>query len=90
MDEKRTAAGTHSLSLEGRNRLTVLDVGSFNEQEILVNLTAEGLCVKGQNLHIQKLDPDTSCIVITGQVQTLSYLGKKEASEGGFLKKLFK
>ena len=93
MDGKRTSSGVHALSLEGRNRLMiteVLDVGSFNEQEILVNLSFGGLSVKGQNLHIQKLDPDSASIVITGQVQTLAYSEKKESSGDGFLKKLFK
>ena len=93
MDGKRTSSAAHALSLEGRSRLVVtevLDVGSFNEQEILVNLAFGGLSVKGQELHIQKLDPDSASIVITGLVQTLSYFEKKESSAGGFLKKLFK
>ncbi|MBE6032776.1 MAG: sporulation protein YabP [Firmicutes bacterium] len=93
MDEKKMPFGSHSLSLEGRSHLTVTevkDVGSFNEEAILVNLFAGELAVKGQNLHIQKLDLESSKVEISGLVQSLSYSEKKEAAEGGFLRKLFK
>ena len=93
MDDKKTSFGSHSLTLEGRNRLVVTevkDVGSFNEEAILVNLLSGDLSVKGQNLHIQKLDLESSKVVISGFVQSLSYSEKKDPVQGGLLKKLFK
>ncbi len=93
MEETKMSRGVHSLTLEERNRLMVTevkDVGSFNEEGVHLNLLSGSLLVKGQGLHIQKLDPETSKVVVTGQVESLTYMEKKDGAGGGFLKRLLK
>ena len=66
----------HTLSIDNREKLTitsVADVESANEETVLVILTQGGLIVKGQNLHIQKLDLAEGKAIITGSIQSAVY-----------------
>ena len=54
----------------------VLDVQSFNEQEILL-LTEEGkLQIKGEQLHVKQLDLEKGEVDLEGKVDSLTYLSK--------------
>ncbi|MDO4553193.1 MAG: sporulation protein YabP [Bacillota bacterium] len=91
MEEKKR--GLHSLYLEDRNRMVVTDVKdveNFNEETILLTIGGGGLVIKGQKLHIQKLDLEEGKVIIDGRIQSAVYTEKRDASEGGFLKKLLK
>ena len=83
----------HTLSIDNREKLTitsVADVESANEETVLVILTQGGLIVKGQNLHIQKLDLAEGKAIITGSIQSAVYTEKKDKPEGSLLRKIFK
>ena len=83
----------HNLMIEDRNRITVtdvLDVDSFDEETINMSLHSEGLIIKGKDLQIQKLDVEEGKIIINGTINSAVYTGKREKTEGGFLKKLLK
>ena len=83
----------HTLSIDNREKLTitsVADVESANEETVLVILTQGGLIVKGQNLHIQKLDLAEGKAIITGSIQSAVYTEKKDKQEGSQLRKIFK
>ena len=83
----------HTLSIDNREKLTitsVADVESANEEMVLVILTQGGLIVKGQNLHIQKLDLAEGKAIITGSIQSAVYTEKKDKQEGSLLRKIFK
>lgn len=83
----------HSLSIEARERLTVTavkDVDSFNEETILVVLEKGGLVVKGEKLHIQKLDLAEGKVIITGDIRSAVYTEKKDKNEESIWKKIFK
>ena len=75
--EPGTVRQPHSLLLENRRKSTisgVLDVQSFNEQEILL-LTEEGkLQIKGEQLHIKGLDLEKGKAGIEGKINSLIYL----------------
>ena len=77
--EPGSARQPHSLLLENRRKSTisgVLDVQSFNEQEILL-LTEEGkLQIKGEQLHVKQLDLEKGEVDLEGKVDSLTYLSK--------------
>lgn len=83
----------HIISIDNRERITVTevsDVDSFNEQSILVSLKNGGLLIKGEKLHIQKLDLEEGKVIITGAIGSVAYTEKKDKQEKGFLKKILK
>lgn len=83
----------HMLTIDNRAKLTVTavtDVDSFNEQNILIKLVQGGLVLKGERLHIEKLDLAEGKVIITGDVQSVVYTKKRDKEESSFLKKILK
>lgn len=89
-DTARLPAKHHSLSLEGREKLSlsgVEDVSGFDEN-LVVLTTAQGeLSVRGQSLHIERIDLESGTLELRGHIQELSY--EEPARTGGFLARLF-
>ena len=82
----------HILNIEGREKLTVTevaDVRSFNEENVLIILKKGGLMVKGEKLHIQKLDLAEGKVVINGYVNSMAYTEKKDKEEKNLIKRIF-
>lgn len=94
MDDNRLKkGGAQNIYIENRERITVTevtDVGSFNEETIQLSVEGNGVIVRGQDLHIQRLDLEEGKVVITGTIQSAAYTDKRAREEGGFLKKLLK
>lgn len=90
MEEKKTMQ--HKLTMENREKLFlsgVEDVDSFDENEIQV-YTSEGLLmIKGNDLHISRLNVEDGELMVEGEVDTLAY-SNVEQSRGGFFGKLFR
>lgn len=66
----------HSVHIDNRARMNVtgvIDVESFNEQEVLLDTEAGELAITGNNLHLAKLNLDDGQIVIEGEVIALDY-----------------
>lgn len=83
----------HNLIMEDRKQITVTDVkdvDSFNEESILLTIQGGGLILKGQDLHIHKLDIEDGKVIITGSINSAVYTEKREKAEGGFFKKMLK
>lgn len=83
----------HIVTIDNRERITVTDVAdveSFNEETILLVLKNGGLLIKGQELHIQKLDLEEGRVNITGSINSAVYTQKRDHQEKGFLKRLLK
>lgn len=91
-DYKNTAKKPHDLTLESRGILSltgVNNVGSFDENAVILYTDFGGLCVKGEALHISKLSLDTGEVVIDGRISAMIYTeatGKKQ----GVIQRLFK
>ena len=82
-----------NLVLENRNKLSVSgvnDVLSFDDQVVIIETELGLLTVKGENLKINKLNIDTSEVIVEGEINSLSYSEHQTKSEGGFLGKIFK
>ena len=92
--EPGSARQPHSLLLENRRKSTisgVLDVQSFNEQEILL-LTEEGkLQIKGEQLHVKQLDLEKGEVDLEGKVDSLTYLSKNtDNRDESLFKRMFR
>ena len=98
LDERKSISNNsnifQNLILENRNKLTisgVLDVLSFDDQIVIVETELGLLTVKGDNLRINKLNIDTSEVIVEGEVISLTYNQKDNDKKGeGFLGKIFK
>lgn len=83
----------HVVNIDNRERISVTevtDIQSFNEETIFLNLKNGGLIIKGEDLHIQKLDLEEGRVLITGSISSALYTQKKDRQEKGFLKKILK
>lgn len=67
---------THSIHIDNRELMSITgvkDVGSFNENEVILMTDGGGLTVEGTSLHITKLNLDEGQIVIEGQIIAFEY-----------------
>ena len=92
MEEKKILS-THSLMLENRQngRITgVKDIKSFDEKEILLFTQAGKLVIKGEQLHVKRLNLEKGEIDLEGRVDNLCYLSKNaDNREKPLLRRLF-
>lgn len=68
---------SHSLILDNRTNLTltgVCDVSGFDEQTVNLITDCGVLIVKGESLHINKLNLDSKDVSIDGNISSLQYL----------------
>lgn len=81
---------THSLVLDNRSKLTltgVTDVQGFDEQTVNLVTDSGVLIVKGDSLHINKLNLESKDVCIDGSINSLQYLSHSTKS---LRSKLFK
>jgi len=93
-DFKGIKARPHNITLEGREKLHITgitDVGSFNDNTVIVDTQMGELVIKGEDLSISSLDVDNGDVVIKGMVYSMVYESKAASkTEKGFFKSLFK
>lgn len=68
----------HSIMLDNRGKLVMTgaeDVNGFNEETVSVQTSCGTLIVKGEKLHIDKLNLETGDVSIDGRINSLQYLG---------------
>lgn len=71
-------AKNHTLMLENRGKLSltgVEDVSGFNEETINIKTSCGTLVLKGERLHIDKLNLETGDVSVDGKINALQYLG---------------
>lgn len=74
--ENNTAPMPHSISLSEREKMSVsgvLDVSGFDESIIILSTAQGELTVRGEGLHIDRIDLDTGRLEVQGRVQELRY-----------------
>lgn len=84
-DKKRAYA--QNLILENREKLSVtgvVDVDSFNDENIILETELGTLIVKGQDLHINKLNLDNAELVVEGDIESCTYSDKEYGKSKGF------
>jgi sporulation protein YabP len=95
MEEKKVSKPkVQNLILENRERLSitgVIDVESFNDESVIVDTELGILVVRGMDLHISKLNIDSSELSIEGEIVSCEYSEKDSRSKGsGFFARMFK
>ena len=81
----------HLLSLDNRVKLVLTgaeEVSGFNEETVSVKTTCGILIIKGEKLHIDKLNLETGDVSIEGKINAMQYIGSNKSKSK--LSKLFK
>ena len=81
----------HQLVLDDRRRLSVSgvsDVDSFDETAVVAHTTLGNLTIKGQALHICRLNTETGDLTLEGQIDELEYTDPKP--RGSTLRRWFR
>lgn len=98
IEEKRARVGAHAVTLESRQRASlsgVMDVLSFNEQEILLQTTDGEISLLGEGLHIAHLSLEEGKLIVEGEIAGIEYAlpsvsHVKSGSGGGIFSRLFR
>ena len=86
----KTPGRFHSLQLEGRDKLSVTgvdDVAGFDENNVVLTTAQGDLCIRGLELHIERIDLDAGKLEVRGRIQELRY--DEPAASGSVWKRLF-
>ncbi len=89
-EKPRPPAKFHSLKLEGREKLElsgVDDVTGFDESLVILTTNQGDLSIRGQQLHIERIDLESGTLELRGHIQDLSY--DEPARSGGLWSRLF-
>ena len=94
MEEQRIAK-THKLVINNRKTAAVtgvLDVLSFDLNEILLETEQGMLMVKGTDLHVNRLSVEKGEVDLSGSIDSIAYSSISQTGKPneGFLSKLFK
>ena len=93
-DMKGMKSKPHNITLEAREKLYisgVTDVGSFNDNTVIVSTQMGELVIKGDDLHISSLNVNDGDVLIKGLIHSMIYESKGVyKSDKGFFKSLFK
>jgi sporulation protein YabP len=94
-EKKVSKPKVQNLILENREKLSisgVIDVESFNDESVIVDTELGILVIRGVDLHINKLNIDSSELSVEGDIISCEYSDKEGSrSKGsGFFARMFK
>lgn len=81
----------HNIIIESREKMSisgVIGVEEFDENTINCTTNCGGLNVRGQNLHIEKLDLEQNELSLVGIIQSVEY--DDQMARGSILSRLFR
>ena len=87
---QKAAQKEHALNMLNRAQLSltgVVDVNGFDENLIVLATSLGPLAIRGEQLHIDRIDLSAGQLEVRGKVSELSY--EEPAPEGGFWSRLF-
>ncbi|MBR4935374.1 MAG: sporulation protein YabP [Anaerotignum sp.] len=93
MPEEKRKAARHTLQMDERERVRisgVLDVMSFDEEGIMMETASGVLWLKGNGLHMGKLDLESGDVQVEGMVDSITYSDGAFAEKHSILSKLFR
>ncbi|MEF9983180.1 MAG: sporulation protein YabP [Oscillospiraceae bacterium] len=82
----------HSVVVDGRKKLRVTgvnDMESFDEETVTLYTNEGEMIVKGEGLHMIKIDVDSGELSIEGIIYSINY-SDTPTIKGGFFSKLFR
>ncbi len=94
MDERKSAA-KHKVVIENRELTSiegVEEVISFDEESVICETTMGTLMIRGNEMHVEKLNLEQGILTVTGEVETMEYSepGSFAKTGGGILGRIFK
>jgi len=92
MPEDKVIFDHHKIIMEARRSLSisgVTDIDSFDEQVVAVFTDVGELIVRGNGLHIGKIDVDSGELMLDGEIESLEYTDNISA-RGSFFSRLFR
>jgi len=93
VDEKKPALKTpHNVIIENRKKLTVTgvtDLDSYDEQSVIAFTDIGEMCIRGENLHLNKIDVASGELSLEGDIYSITYSDSRQM-KGGMLSRLFK
>ena len=92
-NNNQVGGAIQNVILENREKLSVSgvnDVLSFDDQVVIIETELGLLTIKGYNLKINKLNIDTSEVVVEGEINSLIYSEHHGKSENSLFGKIFK
>ena len=94
MMEEKQSAGVHRVLLENRKKAVITgvqEIHSFNENEVLLLSDAGTILLKGEQLHVRKLNLEKGDAEVEGRVDSLSYLTRNaHKKDESILKRMFR
>ena len=90
--EERNRERPHTIILEGREKLSisgVTDVQRFDEEQVLLETACGILSVRGEGLHVERLQLDSGELIIEGAVAAVEYDDNAAPRSGGLFQRLF-
>ena len=83
----------HDVIIKGRKRMELTgadDVTSFDDKEIVVQVSNFGVTIEGEGLKIEKFNSENGELILNGQINGIFYfnkdISKKKKSLGGLFK----
>ncbi len=94
-DKKAPKPRAQNIILENREKLNVsgvIDVESFNDESVIVDTELGLLIIRGYDLHINKLNIESSELGIEGEIASMEYSDREgsRGKGGGFFARMFK
>lgn len=89
--EDRIREMPHTIILEGREKLSVAgvtDVHSFDETQVVLETVRGMLVVRGQGLHVERLQLEAGELIVLGEVDSMEYDDSLQP-RAGLLARLF-
>ena len=94
MMEEKQSAGVHRVLLENRKKAVITgvqEIHSFNENEVFLLSEAGKILLKGEQLHVRKLNLEKGDAEVEGRVDSLSYLTRNaHKKDESILKRMFR
>jgi len=100
MEEKKVVKSSsreyvHNIIMENREKMSVsgvIDVESFDEENIVLHTEQGVLIVKGEDLHINKLNIESGELIIEGFIDSCTYTDRDGTRSKGmsFFSKMFR
>ena len=89
-EQAPTAPKTHALSMENRETLSLTgvdDVNGFDESGVVLSTSLGALTVRGEDLHIDRIDLELGELELRGRIRALSY--EEPSPTGSLWSRLF-
>jgi len=92
-EDRKRAPSRHSIQIDRREHVTVsgvIDVISFDEESVIGETEMGIIIIKGTNMHVKRINLENGELLVTGEIDGLSYENASGAKAKSFMGRLFK